>query len=145
MYVRSVVLFPRTVYYSWTVRLHNWLCSMNIPRYLGFFILTTLLSSRASYLLERSWFTSTAFDVLENEERKQMKDHYLIFKKNCFVVYFVFWLHPQHVEVPRPGIKPAPMKCSFLKFVMRICSSAIGLNLVTWPHLAIKQAGKGGF
>ena len=30
------------------------------------------------------------------------KDHTMV----C--VFFFFWLHPQHVEVPGPGIKPAP-------------------------------------
>ena len=28
----------------------------------------------------------------------------------CLFVLFVFWIHPWHVEVPRPGIKPEPQQ-----------------------------------
>ena len=28
----------------------------------------------------------------------------------CIYLLFFFWLHPQHVEVPGPGIKPVPQQ-----------------------------------
>ena len=27
-----------------------------------------------------------------------------------YLFFFSFWLQPQHVEVPRPGIKPEPQQ-----------------------------------
>ena len=38
---------------------------------------------------------------------------WLIFYFILFYVvlfYFIFWLHPQHAEVPRPGIEPMPQQ-----------------------------------
>ena len=30
--------------------------------------------------------------------------------KDTFFFFFFFWQHPQHVEIPRPGIEPAPQQ-----------------------------------
>ena len=36
---------------------------------------------------------------------------YILNFKNIFELYlFIFWPHPQHVDIPGPGIAPAPQQ-----------------------------------